>query len=524
VNAVIIPVLTRLTTHLRHSSGSLRTQLIFWNILALTLLLGGLTLVCRFAMSAIMLQSVDHELAHSIDMYRHPPMYAMPGRMRPAELLGMGPMHPPLRPPDVNDLYRTHFYDSLGRNVMRDERRPTWDAVALARAGRGETVYTTTMVNGEPVRVISTVGYSPRGVQGLVQKGYSLKEIRRALGGIDTALLLLIPFGLIGAGWLGAALTNRVLRRVHLMTRAAADVSDADFARRLPVSGNDEFAELAATFNGLLGRLDQAYQNQRQLLELQQRFTADASHELKTPLTIVRGHASLAQERTTTDERSRHAFQEIATAATTMSHLVQDLLLLAHSDEGQLGRGVELLSVREVLESAQEQALREEAAPIALRIEDEALCFRGNEAELTRLFRNLLDNAVRYTPSDRNITLTACGKHGNIMVTVADTGEGIAPEHLPHLGERFYRVDTSRTRPTGGTGLGLSICRSIVEAHHGTLSFHSALQRGTTATVTLPQEFMERGEMSGEAISPLHNEATSFLFPEGQDSLAPTRR
>ncbi len=106
----------------------------------------------------------------------------------------------------------------------------------------------------------------------------------------------------------------------------------------MPVVGSDEFAELADTFNGMLGRLDSAFQEQQQLLELQQRFTADASHELKTPLTIIKGRAGLALGRDTTDERSRRAFHEIDEAADSMSNLVQDLLLLARSDEGQMGQ------------------------------------------------------------------------------------------------------------------------------------------------------------------------------------------
>jgi signal transduction histidine kinase len=505
-------------TRLRRGSRSLRNQLICWNVLALTLLLGGLAVICRLAMETLTMQSVDVELTRSIEMYRRPPRFlpermmsdpmrhggmAPPpdaGQMRSCEgakqpeggngLYGMmRPRRGRMRGPNANDPYRAHFFDRRGNTVMPEEERPIWDASALTRAVHGETVYSTVTAAGEPVRLITAVGYTPLGSMGLVQKGYPLKDIRRALGGVDAALLMLLPFGLLGAGWAGATLTGRVLQRVRRMTRAAADVSEADFTCRLPVSGEDEFAELAETFNGLLGRLERAFQEQQELLQLQQRFTADASHELKTPLTIVRGQASLGEQRPTTDERSRRAFGEIATAATTMSHLVQDLLLLARSDEGGMGRNRERIAVREVLEGAIEQALQDAAAPIRLWIEDEALCFYGNGLELTRLFRNLLDNAVRYTPAEGSITVTAGVASGEAVVTVKDTGPGIAPEHLPHLGERFYRVDASRTRPGGGTGLGLAICRGIVEAHHGAIHFESQLQVGTTVTVTLPASY-----------------------------------
>jgi len=190
-------------------------------------------------------------------------------------------------------------------------------------------------------------------------------------------------------------------------------------------------------------------------------------------------------------------------ALSTTYHLILlDLLLLARSDEGQMGHDRMELLVCEILETSQKQALHDESKPITLCIEPANLSIVGNEAELVRLFRNLLDNAVRYTPGEGQITVTAYAlpedhlklAEGNknirskqkLVVTVTDRGTGIALEHLPHLGERFYRVDASRTRPTGGTGLGLSICRSIVEAHGGTMTIASALNVGTTVTVILP--------------------------------------
>jgi signal transduction histidine kinase len=499
-------------TRLRRSVGSLRTHLIFWNVVALSLLLGGLGIVCRFVTLSFMMQSVDRELERGIGMFRRPPPsapppfggenHSPPGPGYPGPDHGPPPFgregppppgpdyrgnsHRPPHPPDANNPYRPHLFNTEGKSEWPGDKRPVWDAGALTRALRGETLYTTVTVEDEPVRVLSAPGFDHQGRRGAVQNAYPLTDVYRAVSGIDAALLLLIPVGLLGAGWVGVALTNRVLKRVQRMTQAARRIGAVDFTLRLPVSGDDEFSELAETFNGLLGRLDRAFQEQKLLLQLQRRFTADASHELKTPLTIIKGRASLALGRASTDERSRRTLREIDEAACTMSQLVQDLLLLARSDEGQMGRDPMDLLVREVLESARAEALQEGGAPMVLEIEPEELSFPGNEAELVRLFRNLLDNAVYYTSAEERITVTAHSSNGNVVVTVEDTGTGIAPEHLPHLGERFYRVDASRTRPTGGTGLGLSICRSIVEAHHGTLTFESVPGIGTTVTVTLP--------------------------------------
>lgn len=518
----------RLPFRLR-SAGSLRTRLIFWNILMLALLLGGLGIVCRFVTLSYMMQSVDQELERGIARYlRPPPSHAFSSSPSPfggddpfspaPPSFGEDPHFPSsfrggppppfadgayVSPPDFHggptggpeppapsgdfNPYRPHLFNAEGRSITFDHSRALWDPAALARSLRGETVYSTVTVDGEPVQVVSAPRFDMVGKRGAVQYAYPLKDVYRAINGVDAALLLLVPIVLLGAGWVGSALTDRVLQRMHQMSQAAGEISAEDFSQRLPVSGADEFSELAETFNGLLGRLDRTFQEQKQMLQLQQRFTADASHELKTPLTIIKGAASLALSRTSSDARAWRAFREIDDAADRMSQLVQDLLLLARSDEGQMGGDPVELLVREVLESARSQALQKGSAPITLIIEPEALSLTGNEAELIRLFRNLLDNAVRYTPSEGRITATARASQNRIIATVEDTGVGIAPEHLPHLGERFYRVDASRTRPTGGTGLGLSICRSIAEAHCGSLTVESALGVGTTVTVILPQ-------------------------------------
>ncbi len=532
----------RLPARWKRSLGSLRTQLILWNVIALSLMLGGLGVVCRYAILQFLMQSVNHELERGIDMFTRPPRSKhAPPPARPGEETGgrppfgeenrEGPPHeheleagppgehtppdnltengvtgsrsdrpPPADfhggdhhgpgPPDSSNPYRPHHYEQNGVSEAARDTRPIWDKAGLASALKGDTVFNTVIVDEEPVRVLSAPAFNRQGKRGAVQNAYPLKEVYRALSGVDTVLLLLIPLGLLGAGWMGSALTNRVLRRVQWMTQAAGRIGmeggAGGFARRLPVVGSDEFAELADTFNGMLGRLDTAFQEQKQLLELQQRFTADASHELKTPLTIIKGRAGLALGRETTDEKSRRAFQEISNAADNMAQLVQDLLLLARSDEGQMGQDRRELLIVEILETAREQALQEDRAPITLDAQPETLTVMGCQSELARLFRNLLDNAVRYTPAQGAITVTARRRQNEVVVTVTDTGSGIAPEHLPHLGTRFHRVDASRTRPTGGTGLGLSICRSIVEAHGGTLTFASQLGVGTTVTVVLP--------------------------------------
>ncbi len=324
-------------------------------------------------------------------------------------------------------------------------------------------------------------------VVGAVQVAFPLTDINRAIASLNRTLLTLAPLALLIAGAGGAFLTDRALRPVRHISQAAEQIEAKDLSGRLPVTGKDEFSELARTFNAMLGRLEEAFTLLEKAFEQQRRFTADASHELRTPLTVIKANTSLALRGTRTVEDYRRALEAADRAADMTTSIVQDLLLLARSDAGNLGLSADVMPIQQVLERASEAVRNPENAPVRLNIFDADLSVVGNENELIRLFSNLLENAARHTPVDGTITVTAHSEEKTLVVTVADTGEGIPPEHLPHVTERFYRVDASRTRPSGGTGLGLAICRSIVEAHGGTLSITSAVGKGTTVTVTLPR-------------------------------------
>ncbi|HEU4753921.1 MAG TPA: HAMP domain-containing sensor histidine kinase, partial [Armatimonadota bacterium] len=190
-------------------------------------------------------------------------------------------------------------------------------------------------------------------------------------------------------------------------------------------------------------------------------------------------------------ELYREALHAADQAADTMTRIVQDLLLLARSDAGKLGLELQPTSLREVLERAAAAVPKSEGAPICLLLPEEPVQVMADTHHLVRLFVNLLENAERHTPADGRIEVEVAPGSGRapVAVRVRDTGEGIPPEHLPHVCERFYRIDASRARSGhplgGGTGLGLAICRSIAEAHGGTLQVESEVGRGTTVTVTL---------------------------------------
>jgi heavy metal sensor kinase len=313
-----------------------------------------------------------------------------------------------------------------------------------------------------------------------------LDDVYHEVNRLTRTLLTLAPFALLIASIGGAFLTDRALRPVRAVTQAAGRIEATNLSGRLNVTGGDEFAELARTFNGMLRRLEEAFGSLELANERLRRFTADASHELRTPLTIIKAHTSLALAQPRSADEYRLALEIVDSAVDRTACLVQDLLLLARSDAGQLEMPRCPVAVTEIFESALHAARQPAAPPVRLRLPDPPPTVFGNADALARLFGNLVANAVRHTPEDSTVTLSALARGADVVIEVIDTGEGIAPEHLPHVRERFYRADESRSRAQGGAGLGLSICQSIVEAHGGRMEIRSVLGGGTTVTVTLP--------------------------------------
>ena len=336
------------------------------------------------------------------------------------------------------------------------------------------------------IRVFSVPLMEDGMIRAVFQSGNSLAHLRAEEARTTRTLLTLIPLVLLVAGLGGAFLTDRALRPVRRIAHEAGKIEAENLSRRLPVTGNDEFAELAVTFNGMLARLQTAFERQEEAFEQQRRFTADASHELRTPLTIIKANTSLALSGVRTAPELLKTVQTVNTAADRMNRIVQDLLLLARSDAGQLTYARVPVSLSDVLAQAVAGLHRPDGAPVSVTFSASTPHVLGDSDALIRLFGNLLENASRYTPPDGHITVSSEVLGDVIAVKVTDTGEGIAAEHLPHLTERFFRVEAARSRPKGGTGLGLAICRSIVDAHDGGLMIESTPGKGTAVRVTLP--------------------------------------
>jgi heavy metal sensor kinase len=310
-----------------------------------------------------------------------------------------------------------------------------------------------------------------------------LDSIAADLGVVRRVILLALPLllGLAGIG--GYLLTTHSLAPLNWMAEQAREITGSNLNRRLEIGhAAEELAVLAASFNELLARLDQSFEAMR-------RFVADASHELRTPIAVIRGEADVALSH----ERGAGEYQEslaiVLDESRRLSRLVDDLLNLARADAGRVRLEVQEFYFNELLvECCRSMQTLASASDIALECRSAGdVQFRGDEALLRRLVINLLDNAIRYTPPGGKVSVELEADAAGARIRISDTGAGIPPEAAPHVFERFYRADKARSRQDGGFGLGLAIVKWIAEAHNGSVELARNSGPGTTFTVTLPR-------------------------------------
>jgi signal transduction histidine kinase len=275
-----------------------------------------------------------------------------------------------------------------------------------------------------------------------------------------------------------AILVGRALSPVKKVTATAQGIaSSSDLSRRVNYQGpRDEIGQLAATFDRMIEQLDRLLQSQRT-------FVADASHELRGPLTVIRGNLDLLKRNLSEEDRSE-SIRVLEAEMTRMTRIVNDLLVLAEVESGPLEQQ-QTVSLKDILLDAQDRALLL-AGNRKITVErQEDLWVRGDGHKLDQMVNNLVSNAVKYTPDGGTITLSLFQDGDWARLEVADTGIGIAPEHLPHIFDRFYRVDKAHSRAGGGTGLGLAIVKGIAQQHGGTVTVTSEPGKGSTFTVRL---------------------------------------
>lgn len=346
-----------------------------------------------------------------------------------------------------------------------------------------ETDFQTVVINTIPWRIYTQqIETQTSRFNVWLQMGQSLNIIQE----LENNLLRLILFGLpvivLVASLGGIFLANRALNPVDSITRTVQAITATDMTRRIPFTGPaDELGRLTTTLNSMLDRIESAFEAER-------RFTADASHELRTPLTAIKGQVGVTLTRQRSPHEYENALKQIQYETDRLIRLANDLLFLARLDVATLRGQPERINLSDLLEALVEQ-VKVLAADKTLTLNaliPPDVVIQGTADHLIRLFLNLMVNAIKYTPAGGQITVTLTSSAAEVQISIRDTGIGIADAHLPHLFERFYRVESERTYNGSGAGLGLAIAHQITRAHDGAITVQSETGKGTEFTVHLP--------------------------------------
>jgi heavy metal sensor kinase len=322
-----------------------------------------------------------------------------------------------------------------------------------------------------------------RGTPTVLVVASPLADVDRSVERLRLLLLVAGPMALVLAGGGGWLLARAALRPVGRMTEQAEAIGADRLHDRVSVpDAADELTRLARTLNGMLDRIERGVAEQR-------RFVADASHELRTPLAVMRAELEVALRG---DDPAADASEVLGSAAeevTRMSKIVDDLLTLAHRDENSLELLLTPVDLGGIAaEVAGQLRPLAEAGGLQLVVEAPSVPVMADQARITQVVTNLVDNAVKYTGDGGTVRVRVWQQDGGGGLTVADTGPGIGPEDLPKVFDRFFRLDAARTRARGGSGLGLAICKELVEAHGGRIWADSVPGAGSTFTLTLPAQ------------------------------------
>jgi len=458
--------------------NSIRTRLTAWYLAVLAAGLIILAVSSWYGMRAIVIRTVDEELLDRIrgvekllDQPGPSPDLSEAGAAL-RERFRLAPAADLVQVSDEqgNWLYRSPALEHNGVGLR-----------SLSQLGR-EPVFEVVEVAGEPIR-FATVRVSVRGRIWIVQVAESIQELAAALDQFGLLLRWLIPGLLALAGAGGYWISRRALQPVDRITAAAESISIQNLGGQLSVPrSGDELQRLSETLNRMLARLNESVQRMSQ-------FTADASHELRAPVSIIRTTAELAVQGRRSGTESREDMMIILAEAERVTRLIDSLLLLARADAGEDGLQRELTDLPTVLRQAVEQC-RAAADKKKLNLHgspDEApITVMGDAEAMRRLFVILVDNAVKYTPDGGQIDVRLEPNAEWAIVSVTDTGIGIADKDLPHIFDRFWRADKVRSRGMGGAGLGLSIARWISDRHQWSINARAMPDGGTQFSVTIP--------------------------------------
>jgi two-component system OmpR family sensor kinase len=475
---------------MRGMSIRLRLSLLYSAILAVTLI--AFSTILYVAQSRAMYDGIRADLVRQVAGFER-------AAGQPPAPSGASPVPgetPPRPPPDIdlpNGTLRGRWTQTrsltgeiLGRSLDLSSTSLPLSEAGLQSTRNGSGWFETAQVQDQPLLIYSAPYTTQDGATQIVQIAFPISQPQQSLNTLRLALLAGSSLAIIAAFVAGWVLAGTALRPIHRITQTARAIgAEHNFSRRVDHPGPaDEVGQLAVTFNDMLAELEAAYHQLEDALESQKRFVADASHELRTPLTTVRGNIELLRREPPVAPAERsEILVDTSDEVDRLIRLVNQLLLLARADSGKAVQR-EMLPVQLLLDDVCRQA-RLLAPESTIRLDPGAqVWIEGNRDALKQVLLILVDNASTHSPRGATIQISAEEAGDSVAIRVRDSGPGIPPEVLPHIFERFYRGDVSRSGP--GAGLGLAIAKELVEAQGGIIDVESTSGRGSTFTVSLP--------------------------------------
>lgn len=386
-----------------------------------------------------------------------------------------------LPPPMGSDAYKMPLFFTIFKEdgtVFSTNSDPEIDRDPLYFSDLLGKTMTTKFIQFENTRLALFRGPE----RSLIMVGVSMVH---ELSRLDTLLYQLIASSTLAlfAGLLGSwYISGMIMKPVKAISTTAASLSATRLHERIDTSQVDtELKELATVLNDTFDRLEGAFQRQS-------RFTADAGHELRTPLAVLHTNLELALSRPRSEEEYCEILKSCLDSSGRMRTLIDSLLTLARADAGQLLSNFKPVDLCQVVRHSVAQHLpRVGHQELEIKLPAKPVTIQGDSTLMGMVISNLITNAMKYTPEHGRIQVQVATEGSHAIVSVTDNGIGIPEESLPHIFERFYRIDQSRNRTTGGQGLGLAICKTLVEAHHGSIACQSKAGQGTIFTICLPQ-------------------------------------
>ena len=461
---------------------SIRTRLTFWYTTLLFVSLIAFGAIFSYSLLKIFVYRMDNQIISIADMMVH---------------TAIGPSGQIFIPRDFDIMLERYFgvrtagsyiqvLEPHGKIIAKSSNLdfsmtvppPTYYA-----AIEGATTYEVVKTMGKyPLRVVTKPIILDGKLIAIVQVGSSFEGMDEIFHSLAYILISGILASVVVAGAVGWFLARKALKPVTEMTETARKITAENLDERIRADvPQDELGRLAATMNEMIERLEKSFKQIRQ-------FTGDASHELKTPLTILKGEIEMALRSKDDVQYMKEVLKSSLEEIDRMSYIVKSLLDLAKMDVEKGALAKEPVRLDKVLADRHEHFRRlafDSAVQLDI-LENKPVTVLGDQVRLSQLVYNLIDNAIKYTHRGGRVELRLGQDGQTVFFSVKDTGVGISAEDLPFIFDRFYRVDKARTREVGGAGLGLSICKEIAEAHGGTLNAESVPGKGSTFTASLP--------------------------------------